>query len=1479
MIPESNDTAQTFNPQVSLIDSAAHREGLTQNAPAGEAVNYLDVLRDISAGEHAEMVKRIREAQAKADEATAQRLKARLPGYLTSGVFPIGWRPRGESKRTYRTDKDCQTHANVVAFDSDKFADADEMEREIERVQSLPEVYYVARSVSGKGYHTGIRIAVPESVDLRDSDNHKAAWHYASDWLDREAERNKANHDKTSKNLARFHYTSSDPQAYINERPAQLAIPESAFQTAKANKGGGKPLKEETLKLILEAAEHLPLYEGAGEASQYEGVLFGLAQCDRLLGNGANADDYPLALAYAARHKPSGRNADARRADRAPETDNPGRTVNILLKLARDNGWKDPRKGDRVGRVGYGFRTAHNLIEWILRGNSGEIIGAYDYHPPQAAGDKSMGAFYQKRDNGLLGRTAVDMGAIVSRAWKAYIAAAIAADFENPKEFGAVSTHSQKLLSIDAGRDLAQGLANVVGDLQTRGLDSPTEIVDLAQIDSDREWLGVKNGAVNLRTGELVDNAHELGVYISQSVPVNYNPDAESPWLNMLLDHPTSAESVDFALDCFARAFYRKPRVDKRIVVMVDEGEEDAGDSGKSLLWDAFAGTLGNQYAAILAKDAVEKSKTNSPGRANPELKPLVSAIAVFLREFQGVPVSEDSVKALTGDIDLTLRDLYETFVQRRVTATMFAASNGIPLLQLYSKPVLERYVPIPFTRIPADKQVKRLAEIWSELSDEGEQAREAFLANLIRRAGKFADEPPPLPDFVLETKKRHHGIKIGEWGHFVEARVEVGEAGEVLVSNDLWEAWLSWNDEAVTSTKDSVGGVNKTEASKRISKKFPAAPRGRKKIGGKPYRTWIGLRLREESDLDPDDGEKQRSETVNDGAKDVPPKQSEWQPCENACGRKTLGGVSCKICEMDGAPKPTPTARPTSVHAATLDIGEQAKSPLVYGLPPTVIAGDRIALDLETTGLSPITDSIVAVLAHRDGTTYIARPDKEAAAWVKDALGTDGAEIVTQNGHAFDVPFIHRWLGTGAADVKARLVDTTVLASVASPGERTGLGELIKDWLGETVKKDRTLTNAGFVWPADAARMTREQEVYCDDDVRFLIPLADALNADIDRKGRAVWARLETAIQPSITALHLALLPVDADGVSIALANAERERDDLLAGLQADGLEKPNAPAQVKEWLAKQGADVLNTQEATLSDVPEAARILAYRGADKRAKTLAAIQRANESEGGFRGSYRQNGTSTARFSGRGVDLGAGKQQPQNIARDLRGLFTTQDGWLVTADLAGVELRIHAARNDSEMAAAFRDGRDLHDETQTRGNLESRTKAKNCNFCLVFGGGRAGAAKAGIDLSHADIHAWRGAWKESAQTIDDARERVEAGEPIEVPGAFGYKRTLEDSSLTASNLLNTPVQTTAALGLKAALVELQLTGQTDRLLMVLHDEIVLGPFADKADAEAAEADLKAALVKGIGWALRDINPPNDVPIEVESSIERGWDKP
>ena len=224
---------------------------------------------------------------------------------------------------------------------------------------------------------------------------------------------------------------------------------------------------------------------------------------------------------------------------------------------------------------------------------------------------------------------------------------------------------------------------------------------------------------------------------------------------------------------------------------------------------------------------------------------------------------------------------------------------------------------------------------------------------------------------------------------------------------------------------------------------------------------------------------------------------------------------------------------------------------------------------------------------------------------------------------------------------------------------------------------------------------------------------------------------------------------------------------------------------------------------------------------------------------------------------------------------------------MVTADYSGLELRVHAALHDEEMSQAFREGRDLHDETQRRLKLTDRRLAKNLNFGLTFGAGASNL----YDLLRPDLPdltfqeaaslraRWHDAWK---GTSDHIQMAYDDKLPREIVGPRGFFAVIGDMRNTASPMLNYPVQATAAIGAKLALVEIQRAGLHERLMLANHDEFVLGEFQSKQEAQEAGDVLVRCMESGMNEAMEEmgeIRELNEVPIEVECVVSHAWDKP
>jgi ribonuclease D len=98
---------------------------------------------------------------------------------------------------------------------------------------------------------------------------------------------------------------------------------------------------------------------------------------------------------------------------------------------------------------------------------------------------------------------------------------------------------------------------------------------------------------------------------------------------------------------------------------------------------------------------------------------------------------------------------------------------------------------------------------------------------------------------------------------------------------------------------------------------------------------------------------------------------------------------------------------------------------------------------------------------------------------------------------------------------------DTQVAAALAGLPAQIGYAELVRRELGVVLGKAHTRTD----W--SARPLTAEQIAYALDDVRYLLPLAERLTAELARLGRSEWLKEELALltDPSAYAVE----PTDA--------------------------------------------------------------------------------------------------------------------------------------------------------------------------------------------------------------------------------------------------------------------------------------------------------------------------------------------------------------
>ncbi len=306
---------------------------------------------------------------------------------------------------------------------------------------------------------------------------------------------------------------------------------------------------------------------------------------------------------------------------------------------------------------------------------------------------------------------------------------------------------------------------------------------------------------------------------------------------------------------------------------------------------------------------------------------------------------------------------------------------------------------------------------------------------------------------------------------------------------------------------------------------------------------------------------------------------------------------------------------------------------------------------------------------------------------------------------------------------------------------------------------------------------------------------------------------------------------------------------------------------------------------EKLAADYPLPARLLEHRGLSKLKSTYTdkLPLMVNPITGRVHTNYAQAVAVTGRLSSNEPNL-------QNIpirtpeGRRVREAFVAPPGHrIASADYSQIELRIMAhISEDPGLLAAFAEGRDVHRATAAEVfgvavdavSSEQRRYAKVINFGLIYGMGAFGlASNLGIDQKAAKnyIDRYFDRFAGVKRYMDGTRAR--AAEQGYVETLFGRRIVLPEiqggsgprRAAAERQAINAPMQGTAADLIKLAMIavqaELDRTGQSTRIVMQVHDELVFELPEEETDwvrtevprLMASVASLKVPLLAEVGF--------------------------
>jgi len=305
----------------------------------------------------------------------------------------------------------------------------------------------------------------------------------------------------------------------------------------------------------------------------------------------------------------------------------------------------------------------------------------------------------------------------------------------------------------------------------------PGTAIDHEALDADPWLLNVRNGTIDLRTGQL--RPHNPADLLMHQAATEYHPGAVAPQWRTFLERVQPDDEVRGLIQRLAGLALVGQQLAHVMVVCIGNGA-----NGKSTATRVLAEVLGD-YAVVANRDLLLALKANT----HPTQK-----ASLFRRRFahlgelpHGARLDEAQVKELSGDDRITARRMYENEWQFDSSHLLWLHANHRPLIEGTDDGIWRRLMLIPFDvaipeaerdpglarRIVAEESAGVLAWALEGLAD--------YLANGLRPPSsvKAATDSYRHESDTVALCMEETGLILDPSGHVV--------AGELLQAHNEW--------------------------------------------------------------------------------------------------------------------------------------------------------------------------------------------------------------------------------------------------------------------------------------------------------------------------------------------------------------------------------------------------------------------------------------------------------------------------------------------------------------------------------------------------------------------------------------------------------------------------------------------------------------------------------------------------------------------
>jgi putative DNA primase/helicase len=300
-------------------------------------------------------------------------------------------------------------------------------------------------------------------------------------------------------------------------------------------------------------------------------------------------------------------------------------------------------------------------------------------------------------------------------------------------------------------------------------------IVGTQQMDANPDILNVRNGTIDLRTGEL--RPHNPADLCTKQCPVDYDPNATAPlWDQCLRTWLPDADVREYVQREAGAGTTGHPTE----TLSVHYG---TGANGKSKFFGAIQAVLGH-YAATPHKSLLIVQKHDEHDTVKADL--FRRRLAVAAETPQAGRLNEETVKHLTGGDVIKGRRMREDPWEFLPSHTLILMSNHRPEVSGGDEGIWRRLRIVPWTvTIPeADRDENLHAKLAAEAS--------GTLRWLVVGAGRYLDEGlQRAPDAVRQATAEYRDAEDTP-GRFIREMIVFAKGGSV-VAPDVGAVHAAW--------------------------------------------------------------------------------------------------------------------------------------------------------------------------------------------------------------------------------------------------------------------------------------------------------------------------------------------------------------------------------------------------------------------------------------------------------------------------------------------------------------------------------------------------------------------------------------------------------------------------------------------------------------------------------------------------------------